>query len=429
MSSAPLSANRTWRSRIVRTGEEAPDQLLAHPDQWKVHPQAQQEALAGILGEVGWVQHVIVSERSGYLIDGHARVGLAISRREPTVPVVYVDLSPEEERLVLATIDPVGALAVPDKDQLDALLRDVSTGDAAIQALLADLAKDVGLDLEAPTGEAPEPQLDRAEELRAQWGTERGQLWLVPSQTVPGEVHRLLCGDSTDAGDVAGLMAGKRAVLMATDPPYLVNYQGGNHPQSWHNKASVKDKHWDDYREGEGPEFFEQFLRVALEHALVPNAAIYQWHAHRRQALVEAAWHAAGLLVHQQIIWVKARAVLTHSHFMWQHEPCFYGWPEGHPPARKPPPNATTVWQIDQQGESDGIHPTQKPLATVSPCIEYHTERGEVCYEPFSGSGTCLVAAEQLGRLCYAVELAPEFVAVALQRLADMGLAPERADD
>jgi DNA modification methylase len=259
-------------------------------------------------------------------------------------------------------------------------------------------------------------------------GTERGQLWLIPSQTVPGQAHRLLCGDSTDAGDVARLMDGKRAVLMATDPPYLVNYQGGNHPQSWHNKASVKDKHWDDYHEGSGPEFFVQFLRVALEHALVPNAAIYQWHAHRRQALVEAAWHEAGLLVHQQIIWVKARPVLTRSHYMRQHEPCFYGWQEGHPPARKPPPNARTVWQVDQQGESDGIHPTQKPLATVSPCIEYHTARGEICYEPFSGSGTCLVAAEQLGRLCYAVELAPEFVAVALQRLADMGLAPERAD-
>jgi ParB-like chromosome segregation protein Spo0J len=174
MSTASAPPNRTWRSRIVRTSEEAPEQLLAHPDQWKVHPQAQQEALAGILGEVGWVQHVIVSEHTGYLIDGHARVGLAISRGEPTVPVVYVDLSPEEERLVLATIDPVGALAVPDKDQLDALLRDVSSGDAAIQALLADLAKDVGLDFAAPTDEAPEPQLDRAEELRDQWARSAG---------------------------------------------------------------------------------------------------------------------------------------------------------------------------------------------------------------------------------------------------------------
>jgi len=99
--------------------------------------------------------------------------------------------------------------------------------------------------------------------------------------------------------------------VLATDPPYLVDYDGGRHPQSWHNKASVKDKHWDDYTDpAAGVAFFRGFIEAALPH-LAPHVAIYQWHAHRRQALVEAAWTACGLLVHQQLIWAKARAVLT----------------------------------------------------------------------------------------------------------------------
>jgi len=152
--------------------------------------------------------------------------------------------------------------------------------------------------------------------------------------------HRLMCGDSTNADDVLKLMDGGRAALCATDPPYLVDYDGTNHPQSFEREQAGKDnnKHWDSYIDPKASvEFFSAFLRVALAHALVENPAIYQWHASRRQALVEAAWKANGLLLHQQLIWAKSRPILTRSHFMWQHEPCFYGWVEGKPPAMKPP--------------------------------------------------------------------------------------------
>src|SRR5262249_51612470 len=138
-------------------------------------------------------------------------------------------------------------------------------------------------------------------------------------------------------------------------------------------------------------------------------------------------WKQAGLLVHQQIIWLKARPVLTHSHYMYQHEPCYYGWLEGKPPSKRPPPNCTTVWQINQQGIA-GIHPTEKPLGIVTRPTPYPTERGEVIYEPFSGSGTALAAAEATGRVCCAIEKAAAFVAVALERLAQMGLEPRLSD-
>lgn len=93
-----------WRNRITGSGEEAPDQLLANPANWRIHPKAQQDALAGALDQVGWVQQVLVNRRSGFVVDGHARVALALRRGEPTVPVLYVDLEPEEEALVLATL-------------------------------------------------------------------------------------------------------------------------------------------------------------------------------------------------------------------------------------------------------------------------------------------------------------------------------------
>ena len=114
-------SDRQWRNRIIGHGEEDPAQLLANPRNWRIHPKAQQEALVGVLKQVGWVQDVIVNQRTGYVLDGHARVALAIAASE-RVPVVYVDLSEEEERLILATIDPLSAMAGTDKDLLGELV-------------------------------------------------------------------------------------------------------------------------------------------------------------------------------------------------------------------------------------------------------------------------------------------------------------------
>lgn len=140
-----MAVAQTWQNRIVGSGEEAPDQLLANPVNWRVHPRHQQEALAGVLDEVGWVQQVIVNQRTGHLIDGHLRVALAMRRGEPKVPVLYVDLDPEEEALVLATLDPLAAMAAADAEKLDELLRDVSTSEAAVQEMLSMLAAQNGL--------------------------------------------------------------------------------------------------------------------------------------------------------------------------------------------------------------------------------------------------------------------------------------------
>jgi len=129
-----------WKSRIVGHGEEAPDQLLANPLNWRIHPKGQSEAMGKVLDKVGWVANVIVNKRTGNLVDGHLRVGMAIARSEPTVPVSYVDLSEEEERLVLLSLDPMAGLAIPDKELLASLVE----GAGDLTALLgADLASSI----------------------------------------------------------------------------------------------------------------------------------------------------------------------------------------------------------------------------------------------------------------------------------------------
>lgn len=137
-------APTTWRNRIIGHGDEDPAQLLANPKNWRIHPKAQQDALAGVLNEVGWVSEVIVNKRTGLVVDGHLRVELAISREEPTIPVRYVDLDEAEEALVLATLDPLAGMAVAAKDQLDALLADVTSTDEAVNSLLENLRHEPG---------------------------------------------------------------------------------------------------------------------------------------------------------------------------------------------------------------------------------------------------------------------------------------------
>jgi DNA modification methylase len=269
---------------------------------------------------------------------------------------------------------------------------------------------------------APEPKLDQAAELQNKWQTKRRQIWGIGA-------HRLMCGDSSNASDVAALMDGKTAKLCATDPPYLVSYDAKNHPSK--DFADGKNKDWKgryaDKQKTEplGP-FYEAFLRQALAVSQA-DAAIYVWHASQRQVEVEKAMRDCGILVHQQIIWVKNKPVLTHSFYMWQHEPCFFGWKQGHKPKRNPGDFPTTVWQIDVPvlPGSESRHPTEKPLELFTTPILLHTELEDVCYEPFSGSGTHLCAAENTGRRCFAMEIEPAFVAVALERLSEMGLEPK----
>ena len=389
--------------------------LTVDPANARRHPERNLSAIEASLRVYGQRKPIVV-RREGMVVEaGNGTLAAARLLRWTHLAAVVVDDDPVTATGYAISDNRTAELAEWDDEVLGRLLGELRAEEVDLQELgWSDEDLDNLLsDLEAGDGAGQDPGEDPGpEEPPVEAVSQRGEVYALGP-------HRLMCGDSTNADDVARLMAGERAVLLATDPPYLVNYQGGNHPQSWHNRAEVKDKHWDDYVEHDaGVEFYEAFLKLGLQHC-VEDVAVYQWHAHKRQALVEEAWTRAGLLCHQQIIWVKARAVLTRSHFMWQHEPCFYGWVQGTPPRRRPPNNETTVWPIDQKGNSDGIHPTQKPLEIFARPIRWHTARGELCYEPFGGSGTCLIAAALEGRRCFAMELSPGFCDVIRKRWGD----------
>lgn len=139
------------KNRIVGSGEEQLDQIMFNPRNWRIHPLSQQDALKGVLEEVGWVQQVIVNKRTGNLIDGHLRCQLAAREGAQTIPVVYVDVSEDEEALVLATLDPIGAMAATDKQKLDELFQDINSDNENVQKMIAEIAEKEGVLGDLPT--------------------------------------------------------------------------------------------------------------------------------------------------------------------------------------------------------------------------------------------------------------------------------------
>jgi DNA modification methylase len=439
--------DRVKELRRVRAGD-----LIPHPKNWRLHPKAQQEALRGVLAEIGYADALLARELEGgglQLIDGHLR---AETTPDMEVPVLVLDVTEEEACKLLATLDPLAGMAEADPAKLEALIAEVSTDSAAVAAMLEQLAKESGVAVNAAVveDEVPEP-LPMAV-------TRAGDLWLL-GESPDTRQHRLLCGDSTKAEDVDVLMAGHRAALVATDPPYLVDYTGERPKHG--DRASGKD--WSaTYREVEIKDavgffgsVFSNVKRVAAAHA-----AIYCWHAHRRCGLIQRIWEEMGILDHQQIIWVKPASVFGRVFWHFRHEPCMMGWVKGSQPSQNSDHSFDSVWEIGWErgglsaapasvatdgmggpagmgegereagGEGEGEgggggqksrpgnneHPTQKPVEIFARPMRRHTRITEICFEPFSGSGTQLIAAEQLGRRCYAIELEPVFVDVAVRR-------------
>jgi hypothetical protein len=332
------AATTGWRNRITGAGEEAPDQLLANPANWRIHPKAQQDALAGALDAVGWVQQVLVNQRTGFVVDGHARVALAISRNEPSVPVLYVDLDPDEEALVLAILDPIGAMAGRDDEKLRALLADVTVDDAGLLALLGDLGGSEPKAGLTDPDEVPEPP----EEPYVQ----PGDLYRLGD-------HRILCGDATNSDDVARLLDGAAPTLLATDPPYGVQLD-----QTWrdgvYNGPRKRVKGWGVVAGAEKPYMMREVpdaeagdgepaamrghhtaghrnTSISMDtradwseaFALVPSLQVgYVWYASIHTLEVLSGLQTIGFELAGQIIWDKGLFSVGRSWYHWAHEPC-----------------------------------------------------------------------------------------------------------
>lgn len=405
-----------WRNRIVGSGEADPGELRANPANWRTHGADQKAALDGALDTVGWVQQVIINRRTGHLVDGHARVDRAIARSEPTVPVLYVDLDESEEALVLATLDPLGAMAGRDEEKLSALLDGIRVDDDGLRRLLGDLAgpEERRAGLTDPDEVPPVPDEPTVV---------TGELWALGT-------HRLLVGDATSADDVARLTGG-RVDLLWTDPPYGIAYTGRTE-----EKLTLENDRLT-------PEATRELVAVACRLAPLRPGGVFYVASPAGAMHLEflLAMREAGLQVRQTIIWVKDRFVLGRTDFHYRHEPLLYGdlgskdfegfaygWADGEAHAFNGGRRLDTVWEIPRPSASRE-HPTMKPVELVARGLEYSTRPGDVVYDPFLGSGTTMIAAEQLGRSCVGLEIDRRYAQVSIDRWEQFtGLTAERLD-
>ncbi len=430
VATAPITA---WRSRIVGHADVPPAELVPNPRNWRTHPADQQRALAGALSEVGWVAEVLVNRTTGHVVDGHLRIELALERHEPSVPVTYVELTEDEERLVLATLDPLAAMAEAEASSLAQLLAGLDPADDALRALLDDLARENDLDTLRMGLVDP----DDLPETPAESYVKAGELYRL------GE-HRLLCGDATNPDDVARLLDGAQPTLLATDPPYGVSldptwrdgvYNALGPAEPGYLRVDGQPDANDPTRapgrahgrtQGHRNTTVSGDTRVDWSEAfaLVPSlTAGYVWHAGVHAAEVADGLSRIGFEIVAQVIWDKGLFAMGRSWYHWAHEPCWVVRKAG---ARVPflgERNQATVWRApspkmimagSQEAKQD--HPTQKPVVLFETPISNHLRPGGAVYDPFSGSGTAIVAAERLGRRCYAMEIDPRYVQVALER-------------
>jgi DNA modification methylase len=240
-----------------------------------------------------------------------------------------------------------------------------------------------------------------------------------PTDIVRGELlvlgrHRLLCGDATCAGDVRRLLDGGIPVLLESDPPYGVNYDPAWRHQANPSQRTAVGRVANDDRAG---------WRAAWD--LFPGDVAYVWHAALKASTVAADLEAAGFTIRSQIIWRKQHFALSRGNFHWAHEPAWYAVRKNATSHWQGDRTQTTVWEIANSNPFGGIagadnavtgHATQKPVRLFEIPITNHTVAGEAVYDPFCGSGTAIIAAEKLARVCYALEIDPRYVQAAITR-------------
>jgi DNA modification methylase len=372
------------RDRIRELRRVKASELRPNPKNWRTHPQAQQDALRGVLAEVGIADALLARELddgSLMLVDGHLRADTDPSTEWP---VLILDVSEAE-----AEADPV---------KLDELLREIDTGSEALQKMLAELADDAGLykgNGEVVEDEVPEPPVEPV--------TKPGDLWLL------GE-HRLLCGDSTKAEDVGRVLDGRKPFIMVTDPPYGVEYDA-----DWRNEALRADGSPSDGR-AVGKVSNDDKFDWTESYQLFSGHVAYVWHAGRFSGDVARSIEAAKFEIRCQLIWVKSNFAIGRGHYHWGHEPCWYAVRSGGSAKWGGDRTQSTAWNIAKPSKSETGHSTQKPVECMARPIRNHGGKDDDVYDPFLGSGTTIIAAEQLGRRCYGLELEPRYCDVIVQR-------------
>ena len=363
----------------------------------RTHSPDQVAQIAGSIKEFGFCNPVLI-DNGGGIIAGHGRVLAAQKMGLPEVPCIRLGhLTDVQRRAYILADNRLAMNAGWDDEMLSLEIEELDSSGFNLEILgftSDELSTMLGVD---PQGGETDP--DDIPDVPTTPTTRNGDVWLLG-------VHKLMCGDSAAMSDVNTLMGGELADLVVTDPPYGVAYVGKTK-----NALTVDN---DDVTPDKLRELCSAWFNgvdAALRGggyilATVPAGPLHLIFAHD--------WQQRGWL-RQILVWNKDSMVLGHSEYHYKHEPILFGWKPGGERMKNTDRTRTTVWDYDRP-KASRIHPTMKPVEMWVFAIENHSSQGDLLFEPFSGSGTSIIAAEQSGRRCYAIECAPQYVDVAVNR-------------
>ncbi len=422
------------------------ESVVPNPRNPNTHPDAQLELLAKIIDGQGWRAPITVSARSGFVVRGHGRLAAARLLGKAVVPIDRQEYADEaSEYADLIADNRIAELAEMDLLTLKDLLEQIDDGSFdmdltgfdtdALERMMTASFDDVDVVEDTPPDPPAEPI------------TQPGDLWLLGD-------HRLLCGDSTDPENFDLLLDGTGLDAIITDPPYGVDYVAQKvktNPKYFHDRTEIAN---DNLAGAELQTLVHAVLELAFERAN-QGAGIYVFHSDAKRVEFENAFRAAGWHLHQVLIWVKQQFVLSMLDYHPQHEPMLYGWKQGgqhnwcgarnrasvfdedvDPTTLKKADllrllleinSASAIIREDRPTRS-AEHPTMKPVRLIARLMANSTRSKDVVLDPFLGSGTTLIAAEQLGRACYGFELDPTYCDVIVERWEALtGRTAERA--
>ena len=368
-------------------------------------PAAAVSAVAESIRRYGFRQPIVV-DAEGVVIVGHTRLQAATQLGLTTVPVHVADLTPEQAAAYRLGDNRTGELAAWDDQALAAELTALVAASSMDVAAVSEMTAFDTRELDRLLGQSKgQTDPDEVPNPPAEPVTTLGDLWVLGQ-------HRLLCGHATSADAVGRLLDGVSPTLMVTDPPYGVDYD-----PTWRDE--VGGQFGDGKTKMREPVTNDDCVDWREAWAHFPGDVAYVWHAGIHAVDVSQQLASAGFTTRAQIVWRKPHFILSRGHYHWQHEPCWYAVRQGRTAHWVGDRSQSTVWDIDGMnpagggGEAKLGHGTQKPVECMERPLRNH--EGDV-YDPFLGSGTTLIAAERQHRACYALEIEPRYVDMAVAR-------------
>ena len=413
---------------IERTHERAGDLVKKFSSlNFRSHPDRQRAIVEGSLDTLGYIGEVKASRRVDEMFDGHLRVKIALEKLGPDalIPVNWYDLDEDETRQALLLHDTTTGMADIDFEMFNELVEMTPIELPEWGEFLTEFMAEMGQNGAGGPGGDTAPQVGKAAKLKERWGTELGQCWELGQ-------HRLVIGDCTDKAVVEAVAFGESIDFIYVDPPYSVSYADKNkslNAVAFGNRIQIpmENDHLSTEEAAQGI-WLPSFRNL---YDIAKPGCVYYCSAPQggdQMMMMMMMLCDAGWLVKHELIWVKNNHVLGRADYQYKHEPIIYGWKPGAGHYFIESRSEVSTWEIDKPTNSD-LHPTEKPLALIERAMNNSSKRGDIIADFFVGSGTTIIAAENLGREARCIELDAGYAAVSIQRWFEAtGLEPRRVN-